>query len=103
MAKELLNTPKGKKIKLADGKTYTMAALNLNVLANLEEAFDCDFEQLEAKLTKRSATGFRTLLWVLLRDNYPDITLADAGKLVQLDQMIPIINELTTIFEGLKI
>lgn len=92
---DLLATPKGKVIQLADGKEYTLSAFNLNTLANLEEAFDCDLNELQDKLSKRTASGFRKLLWVLLRGNYPDMTLDEAGSLVSLDKVTAITEELS--------
>lgn len=101
--KDILATPKAKAIKLSDGKTYKLPAFNLNVLANLEEEFDCDIENLGEKLTEHTASAFRKLLWVLLRENYPDMSITDAGKLVSLDEMATVVKELTTALEGLKV
>ncbi len=98
----VLQEPKGTIIKLADGKDYILAPLTLNTLANLEEAFDCDLSKLQVKLASKTASGFRKLLWVLLQDNHPDVSLQDAGKLVSLDQMGEIITQLTSVLEGLN-
>ena len=103
MAKDILATPKGRTIKLADGKEYTLAPLTLNTLANLEEAFDCDLEELQSKLAKRGATAFRKLLWVFLRGDYPDLTLVGVGDLVELSQMSEVVTELTAALEGLNV
>lgn len=104
MVKEnLLAKPKGRVIKLSDGKNYTLSPFNLNTLANLEEEFDCDIEDLQNKLTGRSATAFRKLLWVLLRDEYPDLTLSGVGKLVALAQMTEVVKELSTALDGLVV
>lgn len=101
-ASDILATPKGRIIKLADDKEYTLAPFNLNTLANLEEAFDCDLDKLEEKLSGRTATAFRKLLWVLLREDYPKMTLIEVGKLVQLDQMTDLVEELTAALGELK-
>jgi len=103
MKKDILATPKGKTFKLADGKEYTLSPFNLNTLANLEEAFDCELEELESKLKKHSATAFRKLLLVLLLEDYPDLTLIDVGKLVSLDKMTDIVAELTIALGELKV
>lgn len=100
---DILKTPKGMTIKLADGKSYELAPFNLNVLANLEEEFDCDIEDLGAKLTQHTASAFRKLLWVLLRETYPDMSVSDVGKLILLDQMRPVIEEITTALEAIKV
>ncbi len=98
----VLKTPKGRPVKLADGRTYVLAPLSLNTLANLEEEFDCELDELEARLRGRTATAFRKWLWVLLRENYPEMTLEEAGKLVELSQMEAIMAELTAAFDELK-
>ena len=100
---DILTTTRGRKLKLAGGKEYTLAPFNLNTLANLEEEFDCDLENLESKMSKRTATSFRKMLWVLLRENYPDISLSEVGKLVEVEQMTMVVAELTAAFADLKI
>ncbi len=103
MVKDILATPKGKTVTLADGKEYTLAPMNLNTLANMEETFDCDLADLTEKMSGRSASVFRKLLWVLLREDYPDLTIDKVGKLVQLDQMTSVVAEITASLEGLKV
>ena len=103
-SKDILAEVKGKTIKLADGKEYTLSPLNLNLLANLEEAFDCGLEEMGAKLsTGRAATAFRKLLWLFLRDNYPELKEVDVGKLVEVSNMKEIVAEVTVALEDLKI
>lgn len=99
-----LATPKGKMVKLSDGKEYQFPPMNLTVMADLEEAFDCDMEELDAIFdrvfgikkeekgkkgkqaatanNKRTATDLRKILWVLLQQDNPTITLRETGKLV---------------------
>jgi len=104
MKDDILATPKGRTVKLADGKEYTLSPLNMNLLVNLEEAFDCDLDDIEAKMNEgRKATVFRKLLWLFLRDEYPNLSLTDVGKLLQLNQMTEIVKELTEVLEGLKV
>lgn len=99
---DILATPKGRKITLSDGKKYTLAPFSLTTLADLEEEFDCDMEELPTKLTERTATGFRKFLWVLLRGNYQDMSLHEAGKLVLLEQVTSLIQELAADIDKLK-
>jgi len=102
-SENILAEVRGKTIKLADGKDYTLAPLNLNLLANLEAEFDCDLEELGAKLsTGRVATAFRKLLWLFLRDNYPELKEVDVGRLVEVSIMTDVVAELTLALEGLK-
>ena len=100
--KDILATAKGKKIKLADGKEYTLSPYNMNMMADLEEEFDCDLSELGDKLKGRRFTTLRRLLWVFLRENYPDMTLREAGKLVELDQVAGILMQITGILSGME-
>ena len=104
MKKDILATPKGKAVKLSDGKTYNLSPLNLTTLANLEEEFDCDMDELGAKLvaSKRTAGAFRGLLWVLLQENYPEISKVDAGKLVEMEQVGGLIKDLLALLMELR-
>ena len=95
-----LTTPKGKMVKLSDGNEYQLPPLNLTVTADLEEAFDCDIEEVLGKLAKRSATNLRKLLWVLLQYDYPEMTLKEAGQLVLIPTMGEIIKEILSLLRG---
>lgn len=99
--KSVLATPKGQTIKLADGKEHTLAPFDLNTLANLEEEFDCDMGELQEKLTKRTATSFRKLLFVLLDD--PNMTLQDVGKLVEMKAVGEVVENLTAALSELSV
>ena len=90
---ELLKEEKPRVITLADGKEYKLGPINLNVLANLEEEFNSDLGKLGQKFDKHQASSFRSLLFVLLKENHPEITKEQAGKLVSIDAM-PKISEL---------
>jgi len=106
MAKKtnILEEPKGRKITLADGKVYTLAPITLHTLATLEQGFDCDMEGFEAKLKEqRSFTVFEKLLWIFLQDDYPNMTMKEVGKLVQVRQVGEVIKELTDALNELKV
>ena len=94
MTVNILSEAKGKEIILADGKIYTLSPLNLNSLANLEEAFESSLDKLMDKFGERQASTFRLLLFVLLKENHPDLTLQDAGKLVPMDRLVELSNVL---------
>lgn len=102
MKKDILATSRGKVIKLADGKDYILSPYNLNIMANLEEEFECDLNGLSKKLKGRTFTTLRRLLWVFLRDNYPEITMAEAAKLVEMDQVPMLLTDITAILSGLR-
>ena len=87
MPDELMKEVEPRTIKLADGKEYKLGPVNLNVLANLEEEFGCGLDELDKKFKKPSASSLRLLLYVLLKDNHPEITKEQAGRLVSMDIM----------------
>ncbi len=98
---DILTTARGTKIKLADGNEYLLSPYNMNMMADLETEFDCDLSELGDKLKGRRYTTLRKLLWIFLRDNYPDMTLTDAGKLVEMDQVAEILTKIMDILSGL--
>ena len=100
---DILQKPREQKVTLADGKEYTLPAINLNTMANLEEEFDCGLAELEKRLRSgRTATTFRRLIHVLLRENYPNMTLEEAGKLVEPKDVKDISDSLTKYLGKLK-
>jgi len=102
--KDILATPKGKVITGTDGKKYTLAPLCLNTFANIEEEFDCEMVEFQEKLKKRSYSQIRRLIWVLLHEGYPDLSLSDVGKLIPLnvDLLTAIMNEIAVAFDELN-
>ena len=68
----VLSTPERKTIKLGD-KEYRLSPLNLNVMADIEEAFNCSLMKLGRELEKRQAITLRKLIFILLKEEYPDI------------------------------
>jgi len=75
----ILSTPESKTIKLGE-KEYRLSPLNLNVMADIEESFGCSLMKLGRELEKRQALTLRKLLFILLKEEYPDITLTEIGK-----------------------
>ncbi|KKK86072.1 hypothetical protein LCGC14_2766900 [marine sediment metagenome] len=95
-----LATPKGKMVKLSDGNEYQFPPMNLTVMADLEEAFDCDIEEVMGKLAKRSSTNLRKMLWVLLQYDYPEMTLKEAGQLVLIPALKEVSKEILSVLSG---
>ncbi len=95
-----LATPKGKTIKLSDGNEYQFPPMNLTVMADLEEAFDCDIEEVITKLGQRSSTNLRKMLWVLLQYDYPEMTLKEAGQLVLIPALKEVSKEILSVLSG---
>ena len=56
MPKNILGTPEKKTIKLG-GKDYQLSPLNLNVMADIEEGFDCSIDKVGKMLDKKLASA----------------------------------------------
>lgn len=85
---ELIKKEKLRTIKLADGKEYTVSPLNLNVMMAIEEEFDCNFSDFGKLLTgkkTKQVTAVGKLLFILLKENHPDLSLADIGRNVSIN------------------
>ena len=95
----VLGTPEKKTIKLGE-KEYKLAPLNLNVLANIEEEFDCGVAALGPKLEKRQASALRKLVYILLKDQYPDMTLIKVGEFIDLSNMAEVSEALAKVLTG---
>ena len=95
----VLNTPEKKTIKLGD-KDYRLSPLNLNVLANIEEEFDCGLDELGTKLEKRQASILRKLIYILLKEQYTDMTLSKVGELINLGNMSEVSKALSETLVG---
>lgn len=89
---ELRKKAKARTIQLG-GKNYTLSPLNLNVLADIEEEFGCSLEQVNKMLRGKGAqavkrcTLLRSLVYVLLKENYPEMNKKRVGELVDLTNM----------------
>ena len=102
MTKNILIKPRGKEITLADGKTYMLSPVNLNILAALEEEFDCNLDELDKKLGGKQASALRTLLYILLKDNHPKLDKKQIGELVTLDNMADVSSVVAEILTAAK-
>ena len=99
MTKNILSTPERKTIKLGD-KEYRLSALNLNVLADIEEGFDCSIDKVGKMLDKKRASALRRLVYILLKQEYPDMTLEKIGELIDLSNMAEVSEALAKTLAG---
>jgi hypothetical protein len=93
----ILKTPEGRMVTLADGAEYKLSPLDLNSLALLEETSGTGLTELLGKFEERPASNMRLLLWVLLHSTYPELTIDDVGALVVADIMDSVMTELMKI------
>ena len=71
-------------VKLGDDE-YTLSPLNANVMTYCEEEFGVGLEQIQELLKQKPHSTLRTILYALLKDNYPEMTKQDIGKLYSLN------------------
>ena len=95
----VLSTPKRKTIKLGD-KEYRLSPLNLNVLADIEEGFDCSIDKVGRMLDKKRASALRRLVYILLKQEYPEMTLEKIGELIDLSNMAEVSEALAETLAG---
>jgi hypothetical protein len=93
----ILSEGKPQSIKLADGKEYILPALDLTTLANIEQTMGFSLGKIKEKITEQAAGTLRQIVFALLKENYPDVTIEDAGKLVTFNEM----RELATVFSAI--
>jgi len=79
--KNLAQTPEIDKITLADGKEYELAPLNLNMMVEIEDEFG---ESFDAVLKGNRAKPVRFLLYLRLKEKYPDMTVEKLGGLIDI-------------------
>lgn len=95
----VLGTPEKKTIKLG-GKDYQLSPLNLNVLADIEEGFDCGIDKVGEMLSKKQASSLRKLVHILLKEQYPDMALEKIGGLIDLSNMAEVSEALAKTLAG---
>ncbi len=83
----ILAEEKPKTLTLADGKEYGIPALNLTVLANMEQTMGFGLGRLQEKMLDETASTLRLVIYALLKEADPDLELNEVGKLVTLDVM----------------
>lgn len=91
MADELTKEPEPNLITLG-GREYKLSPLNLNVLSAIEEEFDCGVAEIGEILNNRQASALRKLIYVLLKDNYPDLTKDKIGEMISIGQLEEVSN-----------
>ncbi len=85
--KTLAAKPAIDRIKLADGGTYTLSPINLNVMVEVEDAFN---EPIAKLLESGAVKPIRYILYLRLRRDYPDMTEEQVGALVDADVLVEI-------------
>lgn len=82
----MANREKGEVRLVIDGKTYTLV-LNTGVMATLEEHFstpenDVTWDVIWTRVLRGSVKTVRALIWGMLQEHHPTVTLEAVGKLI---------------------
>ena len=99
MTEELIKKDIPVKIKLGN-KEYKLSPFNLNVMVGIEEEFDCSLNEVGNLLDTRQAVTLRKLIYILLKDDYPEITKAQIGQLITLKNFEEVSNQIAKVLTG---
>ena len=83
----ILAQEKPKSIKLADGKDYKLPPIDLTTLANIEKTMGFSLAKLPAKMESEAMGTLRSVVFGLLKETYPELTIEQAGRLVTLNEI----------------
>lgn len=83
----ILSEEKPKSIKLADGKEYIMPPIDLTTLANIEKTMGFGLGRFATKIEIETMQTMRLLIYALLKECQPDITLDGVGRLITLKEI----------------
>lgn len=75
----LIQGNKNYTIKLGDAE-YEIPELSWNELCAIEDEFGCSISGLQDQFTAKQITALRSLVYVLLKGKYPDITKEEIGQ-----------------------
>ena len=87
METNILAEEKPKNVKLADGKEYTLPPIDLTTLANVETTMGFGFNKFSTRMESETIGTLRLLIYALLKETYPDLTLDGVGRLITLKEM----------------
>ena len=93
----ILAQEKPKTIKLADGKEYKLPPIDLTTLANLEKTMGFGLGRLATKLESDTMTTMRGLIYALIKEEQPELTIEAVGHLVTLKEISSIASTISEI------
>lgn len=97
METNILAQEKPKTVKLADGKEYTLPPIDLTTLANVEKTMGFGLGKFTQKMDNEPMTTIRSLVYALLRESYPDMSLDAVGRLITLNEIKALSETISTI------
>ena len=87
METDILATEKPKTVKLADSKEYTLPPIDLTTLANIEKSMGFGLGRFAIKMEAEPMATMRALVYALLKENHPGLTLEGVGHLITLKEL----------------
>jgi len=83
----ILAEEKPKTIKLADGKDYILPPIDMTTLANIEKTMGFGLGSFSQRIESETMTTMRALVYALLKENQPNLTLDGVGHLITLKEI----------------
>lgn len=83
----VLAQEKPQSIKLADGKEYKLPPIDMTTLANIEKTMGFGLGRFTAKMDNETMTTLRALVFALLKENQPELTIEQTGRLITLKEI----------------
>ncbi len=80
----ILTKTQPKSMVLADGNTYTLNSMNLNMMEEVEEKFDESWDVLCNKLRVKV---LKYILYTCMKPNHPELTEETVGELFTSDSL----------------
>ncbi len=72
---------------MADGKEYTLPPIDMTTLANIEKTMGFGLGRFATRMESETMTTLRALVYALLKENYPELTLDGVGHLITLKEI----------------
>ena len=93
----ILAQEKPRTIKLADGKEYTLPSIDMTTLANIEKTMGFGLGRFASKIENETMVTIRALIYALLKENHPELTLDGVGHLITLKEIASLSETISTI------
>lgn len=81
---------------------YFLSPVNWNVLADVEEAFDCSLLDIQKPLKKKQMSTMRTLLWIFVSNDErnPEVSKRDIAKCLKLSNVLEISGKIEALIKA---
>ena len=93
----ILAQEKPETLKLADGKVYSLPPIDMTTLANIEKTMGFGLGRFSVRMENEPMTSLRVLVYALLKENHPELTLEGVGRLITLKEIAALSETISTI------